>query len=725
MCRYDQSVDATVYTVEQYNSLENPEDRAAYTEIKATADGWRVSWAEPSSAPGKGSCWPSMRRHNSIQHQPYSAQTDGRIWCVEVDHPDHLIFAQRAERHNGIVTKQSRPIIVGNCTSNRELFQLMVRTLGPLPLHPFRTGKFAYKYLTGKDCVYTPSMQPTPQPHAHGQLSTSQPHTSEFYHLYRLNNIAKALASRDRDYVSFILGLLEYDPSLRLTPTQALFHPFFGKLCPLGLLFGDAAAVAPAVAGVTRSNTKQTQQQQQAEAWAAYHPSLINPRQIVLPPPPPQPPPTALALQAPHLGAIRSPYLNAGRSLRGDTTASPVMSAAFPSSPLTSSNPFSLQASPLLFSTTSDASSSRRLLHPSLLPSDPQQLQQLLSPSSNMSLVQLPTISFPPLSMPLLNASTPMETFYPTALSSFYNIQHASTPILTARPPPVLPRFPGSPDLMYAQHPAMMAASPPAYASHSPSTAGGFSPHFFAGNLASTVGAQQQAAAAQQVAAQQVAAAQQAHLQHQQQQLVESSLKFAERGLQGSTPVATARALSVAAAGDSGSGQVHTSPNGGVTRLSRRRSTKGSVEEKNEDSPATESRSVVELREEASSGGSGKAKKRSLGPAEEARAEEDESSRRRRRTTNGPMPASSPTFLASVSAPASLAPDASGVQLAAASADVDVYGAAMRGIPPSVLARLGVPGPLTVGPMFPGRQQQPQQPQQQQQQQQTVQSGAR
>ena len=111
-------------------------------------------------------------------------------------------------------------------TSNKELFQLMVRTLGPLPIHLFRTGKFAYKYLTSSEVTYTPSSVNS----AISGLSTSQPNTSSFYDLYRLNNIARLLSSRDRDYVSFVCGLLEYDPNLRLTPTQALFHPFLAKV---------------------------------------------------------------------------------------------------------------------------------------------------------------------------------------------------------------------------------------------------------------------------------------------------------------------------------------------------------------------------------------------------------------------------------------------------------------------------------------------------------------
>ena len=46
----------------------------------------------------------------------YDSARDGRLWCVNVQHPDHLIVAQRARRcEDGRVTSQSRPIVVGNC----------------------------------------------------------------------------------------------------------------------------------------------------------------------------------------------------------------------------------------------------------------------------------------------------------------------------------------------------------------------------------------------------------------------------------------------------------------------------------------------------------------------------------------------------------------------------------------------------------------------------------
>jgi len=65
---------------------------------------------------------------------PYSAKEHGRLWCVQVEHPDHLLVAQRAHRvraedddaavapeHHAkaqsrwVVTKASRPMVVGNC----------------------------------------------------------------------------------------------------------------------------------------------------------------------------------------------------------------------------------------------------------------------------------------------------------------------------------------------------------------------------------------------------------------------------------------------------------------------------------------------------------------------------------------------------------------------------------------------------------------------------------
>ena len=111
---HDQAVDCSTYTVSNFDSFSREKQRH-YKPIKATIDVWTVNWAEPNSNSGKASCWPSMPRQACITTAAYSAARDKRIWCVEIEHKDHLIFAQRAHRTHGVVTKQSRPIVVGNC----------------------------------------------------------------------------------------------------------------------------------------------------------------------------------------------------------------------------------------------------------------------------------------------------------------------------------------------------------------------------------------------------------------------------------------------------------------------------------------------------------------------------------------------------------------------------------------------------------------------------------
>ena len=62
--------------------------------------------------------------------ESYDASRDGRVWCVQVDHPDHLIFAQRAHRDSsGTVTRAGRAIIVGNCFAETDTRLLTDRGL--------------------------------------------------------------------------------------------------------------------------------------------------------------------------------------------------------------------------------------------------------------------------------------------------------------------------------------------------------------------------------------------------------------------------------------------------------------------------------------------------------------------------------------------------------------------------------------------------------------------
>ena len=55
----------------------------------------------------------------TIATQPgdlYDRHRDGRVWCVDVQHDDHLIFVQRVHRDaSGVITKVGRSILTGNC----------------------------------------------------------------------------------------------------------------------------------------------------------------------------------------------------------------------------------------------------------------------------------------------------------------------------------------------------------------------------------------------------------------------------------------------------------------------------------------------------------------------------------------------------------------------------------------------------------------------------------
>ena len=104
--------DTRVYTMAEVEALSAAE-RATYKPIRCTVDNWIVYWAEPTSVSGKQSCWPTLSRRDAVSTEPYVAARDGRTWCVTVNHDEHLIVAQRAERHDGVVTKQSRPLVVG------------------------------------------------------------------------------------------------------------------------------------------------------------------------------------------------------------------------------------------------------------------------------------------------------------------------------------------------------------------------------------------------------------------------------------------------------------------------------------------------------------------------------------------------------------------------------------------------------------------------------------
>ena len=120
--RQGDAADGERYSASHVSSL-SEEEQQSFSAVHAAVDAWYVSWAAPDSSEGQAACWPTLRRQSGISSQRYSAACDGRIWCVQVEHGDHLILAQRAQRDSGgVVRRQSRPVVVGNCGTTVDSF---------------------------------------------------------------------------------------------------------------------------------------------------------------------------------------------------------------------------------------------------------------------------------------------------------------------------------------------------------------------------------------------------------------------------------------------------------------------------------------------------------------------------------------------------------------------------------------------------------------------------
>lgn len=78
------------------------------------AHSWRIVFSDSADDSKESSfaTHPRLVAQRDIHIQLYG----GRVWCVRVDHPDHLIFARRARMNEcDEIVLASRPVIIGNC----------------------------------------------------------------------------------------------------------------------------------------------------------------------------------------------------------------------------------------------------------------------------------------------------------------------------------------------------------------------------------------------------------------------------------------------------------------------------------------------------------------------------------------------------------------------------------------------------------------------------------
>jgi serine/threonine protein kinase len=127
------------------------------------------------------------------------------------------------EIYTGDVLFKSR-----NCT---ELVQQMFGVLGNVPSELYSRGKFYKDYECFK--VEKPKQ------------SKTNLHDRTFV------TLCQKMRVHDANFVQFIQGLLEYDPVKRMTPQQALLHPFIAKMFPFAIAFPNTNIVQPTVSAVS------------------------------------------------------------------------------------------------------------------------------------------------------------------------------------------------------------------------------------------------------------------------------------------------------------------------------------------------------------------------------------------------------------------------------------------------------------------------------------------
>ncbi len=115
----------------------------------------------------------------------------------------------------------------------------VVSVLGPLPARHFVTGKF-YTAFFGPDHRLRPETFTLRDDPAHAATALTDPEGVQNSFVYDADAhyrlVCDLLRTRDTDFISFICGLLQLDPGVRLSAFQALMHPFLAPHFPFTLL---------------------------------------------------------------------------------------------------------------------------------------------------------------------------------------------------------------------------------------------------------------------------------------------------------------------------------------------------------------------------------------------------------------------------------------------------------------------------------------------------------
>ena len=129
--------DDCIYIAEDMEAALRNDSTRQFKPVRSQFDSWWVCYSEQVSEVIEaqdvrfdGSVCRIRQKAAAVAKKPgdlYDAKRDGRVWCVAVEHDDHLILVQRAHRNSsGVVTKVGRTMIVGKSAQLRSAQQLQL-----------------------------------------------------------------------------------------------------------------------------------------------------------------------------------------------------------------------------------------------------------------------------------------------------------------------------------------------------------------------------------------------------------------------------------------------------------------------------------------------------------------------------------------------------------------------------------------------------------------------
>ena len=148
--------DGCTYTPDEMEDLKARGPGRVFEPLICTEDSWCVHFSDSTSEllPAQdvrfdgGRIQPRGEEDGQLSSSTpvadaYDEARDGRVFCVSVEHCDHLIFVQRAHVDvRGVVTKAGRPMVVSNCYMNSLMQQLFFTP-------PIRYGLFVQSFTDG------------------------------------------------------------------------------------------------------------------------------------------------------------------------------------------------------------------------------------------------------------------------------------------------------------------------------------------------------------------------------------------------------------------------------------------------------------------------------------------------------------------------------------------------------------------------------------------------